>query len=386
MNNLNIFISSTCYDLSHLRANISDFIIDSGHNPILSEYNSFPVSPDLTAVENCIKNVKENADILVLVVGSRYGSIIESGKSITNTEFLTAKQKGIPIFCFIDKSILTTLNIWRDNKNADFSRIVDNTKIFEFIDDIRTKRNLWVFPFEQSKEITETLKNQLSYLFKDSLKIKNMFDKNINEFFKSNLSERCLKILIEKSDYYEIEFLCQTLKDEIEKKEFLKNDIQYSILVEPKHFINDLQELSNWGVKRLNYFLTIIENLSNLIPVIIKFVNEAGQPSDIKGLYYTSIKYSQIFEQLLIWMIEVKSTYIIEEFSEIKTHLADMASTTVEQLWNYPIQMKNDLDNFIKENLLGNNIEKLELNLKIEINAEAQASFYKKIEEIKSKI
>lgn len=383
MNNLNIFISSTCYDLSHLRANINDFIKDSGHNPILSEYNSFPVSPDLTAVENCIKNVKENADILVLIVGNRYGRIIETGKSITNTEFLTAKQKGIPIFCFIDKSMLTTLGVWKDNKNADFSRIVDNNKIFEFIDDIRTKRNLWVFPFEQSREIIETLKNQLSYLFKDSLKIKNIFDKNIDDFFKINLSEKCVKILIDKNDYYEMEFLCQTLKDEIEKKEFLKNDIQYSILVEPKHFINDLQELSNWGANRANSLLIIIENLSNLIPVIIKFVNEAGQPSDIKGLYYASVKYSQIFEQLLIWMIEVKSTYITQEFSDLKIHLADMASNVVDQLWNYPIELKNTLDNIIKENLLGNNIDKLELNLKLEINKEAQLKFNKKIEEIK---
>lgn len=386
MNNLNIFISSTCYDLSHLRANISDFIKDSGHNPILSEYNSFPVSPDLTAVENCIKNVKDNADILVLIVGSRYGSIIESGKSITNTEFLTAKQKGIPIFCFIDKSILTTLSIWKDNKDADFSKIVDNNKIFEFIDDIRSKRNLWVFPFEQSREIIETLKNQLSYLFKDSLKIKNIFDNNIDDFFKINLSEKCLKILIDKNDYYEMEFLCQTLRDEIAKKEFLKNDIQYSILVEPKHFIDDLQELCNWGVNRLNSFIIIFENLSNLIPVIIKFAGDKNQPSDIKGLYYASIKYSQIFEQLLIWMIEVKSTYIVEEFSDLKIHLAEIPSIAIEQLWNYPIEMKNNLDNIIKENLLGNNIDKLELNLKPEINNEAKLKFHKKIEEIRQKM
>ncbi len=59
MNKLNIFVSSTCYDLSQLRTNIYDFIIDSGHNPILSEFNSFPVSPDLNAVENCIKKCKK---------------------------------------------------------------------------------------------------------------------------------------------------------------------------------------------------------------------------------------------------------------------------------------------------------------------------------------
>ncbi|WP_415579538.1 DUF4062 domain-containing protein, partial [Elizabethkingia anophelis] len=125
MNNLNIFVSSTCYDLSQLRANLSDFINTCGHNPVLSEYNNFPISTELNTIENCLKNVKENADIFVLVVGSRYGSTIETGKSITNIEFLTAKQKGIPIFCFIDKSILSILNVWKNNRDADFSNIVD---------------------------------------------------------------------------------------------------------------------------------------------------------------------------------------------------------------------------------------------------------------------
>lgn len=250
----------------------------------------------------------------------------------------------------------------------------------------RTNRNLWVFPFEQSREIIETLKNQLSYLFKDSLKIKNIFDKNIDDFFKNNLSESCLKILIEKNDYYEMEFLCQTFKDEIEKKEFLKNDIEYSILVEPKHFINDLVELSDWGINKLNSFIMIFENLSNLIPVIVKFANDIEKPADIKGLYYASIKYAQIFEQLLNWIIEVKSTYIIEEYSDLKVYLSDIPSIVVDQLWNYPYEIKRNLDFIRSENLLGKNIDRLELNLTPQINTEAKIKFHKKIDEIKTKI
>ncbi len=319
---------------------------------------------------------------MVLIVGNRYGSVIETGKSITNTEFLTAKQKGIPVFCFIDKSALNALNFWKDNKDADFTRFVDNKKIFEFIDDIRTKKNIWVFPFEQSKEIIETLKIQLSYLFKESLKLKSILDKNIDEFFKLKVSEKCLKILIEKNDFYEFEFLYQTFIDEIEKKEFLKNDIEYSILVEPKHFINDIQELSSWGSNRLKTVMSIISNINNLFIALIKFVNERGKPSDLKGLYYTSIKYSQIFEQLLNWMIEVKSTHIAEEFSALKIHLAEMVSHVVEQLWNYPYEIKSQIENTKKQQLLGEVISDLNFNLKLNINNEAQLKFQQKIQEI----
>ncbi|AZA54361.1 DUF4062 domain-containing protein [Chryseobacterium sp. G0201] len=384
MNNLNIFVSSTCYDLSQLRANLHDFITKSGHNPVLSEYDNFPISPELNSIENCIKNVKENADILVLIVGNRYGSIIENGKSITNTEFLMAKQKGIPIFCFIDKNTLNALNFWKNNKDADFSHIVDNKEIFEFITDIRENKKIWTFPFEQSQDIILTLKIQLSHLFKSSLKVKNILDRDISDFFKLNLSEKCLKILIEKNSFFELEFLYQTLIDEIEKKEFLKNDIEYSILIEPKHFIKDHFDLPAWASSRTFSHSNTITNLIGLSDMLQKFIGEPGKPSDIKGLYYASVKYSQIYEQLLNWIIDIKSTYIDPEFEDFKVCLSDIARHTAEELWNYPFEIREKIIKSKNEELSGNsNI--LDLNLTLTANDEAHKKLNLLIKKLETK-
>ncbi|MCH5715360.1 DUF4062 domain-containing protein [Niabella hibiscisoli] len=218
MTNINIFVSSTCYDLAQIRADISEFITNSGHNPILSESENFPISPELSTVENCIKIVKDHADILVLIIGSRYGSVIGNGKSITNNEFLVAKQKGIPIFCFIEKSVLIALNFWKNNKDGNFNGIVDNVQVFEFIDEIRNNSKIWNFTFERAQEIISTLKIQLSYLFKESLKIRQIYDDEIPDFFKLNVSERALKILIQKNPGYEYAFFAQVFVDEMEKE------------------------------------------------------------------------------------------------------------------------------------------------------------------------
>ena len=94
MAQVNIFVSSTCYDLSQIRHDIKQCILDFGHNPILSEMKNFPIDPNLTSSENCINTVKSEADIFILIIGDHYGSVLESGKSITNTEFLTAVNKG----------------------------------------------------------------------------------------------------------------------------------------------------------------------------------------------------------------------------------------------------------------------------------------------------
>lgn len=168
-----VFVSSTCYDLKQIRNDIRDFISDHlGYEAILSEFDSFPLEPEITAVENCIRAVKQRADIFCLIIGGRYGSIANSGKSITNLEYINAKAKGIPIYVFVEKSILTILPVWEKNRDADFSDVVDNSKLFEFVSELRGKENIWVYGFENAQDIIRALRRQLGYLFYDSIKIR----------------------------------------------------------------------------------------------------------------------------------------------------------------------------------------------------------------------
>lgn len=154
-----VFVSSTCYDLKQIRQNIRDFIEDDlGYEAVLSEYDTFPIDPDMDTVNNCLRVVEERANIMVLIVGGRYGNITDHGeKSITNLEYLRAKMKGIPIFVFIDQSILNILPIWKKNNTADFSEIVDSPKIFEFVDILRNKDSNWVHEFNNGKDIIDCL-------------------------------------------------------------------------------------------------------------------------------------------------------------------------------------------------------------------------------------
>ena len=125
-----IFVSSTCYDLKQIRRDIREFIeADLGYEAILSEYDSFPIDPDKDTINNCLRVVEQRADIMVLIVGSRYGYITDHGeKSITNLEYLRAKAKGIPIFVFIDQKVSNILPVWKKNKEMNFSDILLDTE------------------------------------------------------------------------------------------------------------------------------------------------------------------------------------------------------------------------------------------------------------------
>jgi len=73
-----IFVSSTCYDLKQIRQDIREFIeADLGYEAILSEYDSFPIDSDKDTINNCLRVVEQRADIMVLIVGSRYGYITD---------------------------------------------------------------------------------------------------------------------------------------------------------------------------------------------------------------------------------------------------------------------------------------------------------------------
>ena len=169
MNNARIFVSSTCYDLSAVREDLRAFITDLGHVAVLSEYNSFPINPQESAIDNCRKNVREHTDILVLIIGGRRGYVeAETGKSITNLEYDTAMQAGIPCFVFIKKEVLTLLPHWKKNGNGDFTPDVDSPDVFRFVESIRSA-NRWTFAFERTEDIKSVLSLQWSNLFRELL-------------------------------------------------------------------------------------------------------------------------------------------------------------------------------------------------------------------------
>ena len=161
-----VFISSTCYDLKHVRNDLKNVIEeDIGLETLLSEYYSFPIDPSIGTVENCLRIVEQRADIFILIIGSRYGSTLDNGKSITNLEYLRAKAKGIPIYAFVDKTIIRNIPLWKSNPTMDFSSVVDSPQLFNFTEEVMAIDSVWIHEFEVSKDISTIIKSQLYYLF-----------------------------------------------------------------------------------------------------------------------------------------------------------------------------------------------------------------------------
>jgi len=376
MNKVNIFVSSTCYDLSQIRADMSDFISGLGHQPFLSEFDDFPINPNNQTIENCIDNVKNEADIFILIIGNRYGSILETGQSITNLEFLAAKNKNIPIYTFIDKKILSALTFWKKNKDSNFDGIVDNVQIFDFIEDIRVNHRLWSFEFEKAQDIISILKTQMSYLFKDSLSFRTKLLNTKSPVLNLPISNKALNIVLEKNGYFEVLFIAQTLVDEISKYENLKNDYVYGISLHTKTHVMTLEEIIPWMLQRSKYIINLVNSVSNLFQKPLKiYFGELGVPSDLKGLYYVSVTYGKIFESIIDWTIETSSTNVPEECIEIRDTLSKFSSDLIEEMWAYPVEYLNSLEAWKNKSFIGATKEDLQFNIKLGMDENVTKKF-----------
>ena len=96
-----VFISSTYEDLKAERQKIIDTVLS---------LNQFPVGMEMFAADNeeqwvTIKECIDCSDYYILIVGNRYGTIIDSGEyeglSYTEKEFKYALSQNIPVLAFV---------------------------------------------------------------------------------------------------------------------------------------------------------------------------------------------------------------------------------------------------------------------------------------------
>ena len=175
-----------------------------GYEPVMSDYNDVLFDPADHTHTSCIDEVM-HADMVVLIIGSRYGGQAipaiqdmldfpkiagqsrstdllndKSKISITQSEILKAVAEDIPVYTFIQGDVYHDHFVYERNKsNVDIAKeimypSIDKNEtaiyIFEFINYLRgLSKNNAIFSFEKFDDITSALTNQWSGLFQSLL-------------------------------------------------------------------------------------------------------------------------------------------------------------------------------------------------------------------------
>lgn len=153
-----IFISSTYEDLKDERKKVQDTILEMYQFPIGMEMFS---AADEEQWE-IIKETIDSSDYYVLIIGHRYGTVIEEGEysgiSYTQKEFRYALEQKIPVLAFlIDSSVPVIL----DNIEKDDTK---NRKLNEFKNEVKTGRTVqwWTSTEDLASKVMNSLNKQIS--------------------------------------------------------------------------------------------------------------------------------------------------------------------------------------------------------------------------------
>ncbi len=164
-----VFVSSTYFDLKHVRADLNAFGEQMGLDMVLFEHGDIPYPGDRSLETSCLEEI-DKCDIVVSVIGGRAGhkatesSALDGNDareeaekkwvSISRREVEHAVELGRQMFFFVDSMVHAEYGTYARNREVAGGikwSYVDSERVFEFIEYVyKLEINNAVFPFETS--------------------------------------------------------------------------------------------------------------------------------------------------------------------------------------------------------------------------------------------
>jgi hypothetical protein len=333
-----VMVSSTFYDLKQVRRDLDDFLgSQMGYQCLLSEMSSFPIDPDLDTIENCKRRVRDDADILVLIIGGRYGSIdSRTAKSVTNLEYLTARAKGIPIYVFIERKIVDMLHLWKDNQGIDFSKVVDTPQLFEFVDQIRTQDKTWTWPFDVAQDIVAALRLQFAHAQLQGLKLRSMLAGSQIPDHLNGVGPDALRVALEKPDSWEFLLFFHCLANEVERRKDRLRDYDAGLRLGLAENVPAIIA-GDWVTTRIHELLGLLDSAGRLVNVEAQTAfGPPGRAGDASYIVWSAKKLGESLDFALEWSQRVRCARVDEPFEPVVAELQKFSADFIQQLREKP--------------------------------------------------
>jgi hypothetical protein len=360
-------VSSTFFDLQQVRADLLDFIQgQAGYQPLLSEQSSFPVDADLDTIENCRRRVERDADLLILVIGGRYGSIGDkSARSVTNLEYLAARSKGIPIFAFVKREVLTALTLWEKNPTADFSSIADTSKLFEFVREVRSVHKVWTHQFDTAQDIVVALRSQFAHLAAEGIRWKEKLRDPLPAWI-VGLRGRALMIALERPRLWEHLLLVQAIRDELDLRSERRREHELGLYFQTGEQLQGV-EIVAWSQVRMREIMRIGNGLTLIFgQPVIDAMGPPGEPGNPELIIFVARKMGAAYEASLDWARRVRTAHADEIWSRTLEELGKLVNDLITEIDRWSTASLDSV-NAAAETFVPGVKVKLDLSLKISI-------------------
>ena len=302
----NVFLSSTMYDLSELRAQLRQFIEGLGWRAVMSEHDSFPIDANQTTVENSRRNVRENADVFVMVVGARYGSVdAEADKSVTNLEFVEARTRGVPVYVFVNKDVLAQLRCVEGKPRG---RLLGRRR---HTTDIRVHRLV----ARRWRVLDVRIRHRRGH--------------------RERPEGDALMLALRRDQYWEIRLFATVLEEELDRREPLRREIEHGLASDDVTFV-DIVDLGSWALDRLDEVQRLVQTASTIVDSYMpQALGEDGVPGDPIELVAVARRLAQVWEDSARWSLRCRSVRVDDRAERVVDLLANVNAPMLDELWEF---------------------------------------------------
>jgi len=342
MSRTKVFVSSTFFDLAQVREDIRNVILQMGHEPLLNEYPSFPVTPNVDTIENCKKAVR-GSDFLVLIIGGRRGSLdAVTGKSVTNIEYEIALEAGIDCFVFVNEQVMTLIEVWKKTPEDDFSAFVDSPQVFQFISGI-TAAQRWIFTFKRASEIGEILRNQFSIFFKDLLQRKREGRLDpIREFLAE--SPKARQLAQDRPHLWEYRLLEELLRTKLSALHQSCEDFNRGLLFKPRRPIG-AAEYVDWFAHKMDEPVAYVQIMKVAMEEdLMAACGKPGEPGNPIQILHAVNRMINACQSLLDWEMEIESLRPPDHLQALGQSLQGITFGVIQDLKRVPEDLSKALE------------------------------------------
>src|SRR5262245_46593008 len=122
---LQVFVSSTCYNLRDLRAAIRAWLKQLGLTPLMSDEGGFPHIDGMPPYATCLRALEE-CPLVIVVIDRRYGMSFQDwgpypqfkGCSSTHAELRHELDSGKRVLVYVHVVVCNFYEAWRKNRQA----------------------------------------------------------------------------------------------------------------------------------------------------------------------------------------------------------------------------------------------------------------------------
>jgi hypothetical protein len=362
-----VMISSTFYDLAYIRREVANFITtELGYRALVSESSSFPLDPDLGTLDLCRKRVEDDADILVLIMGLRYGSIDERyGKSITNIEYLTARHKGIPIYAFMTSDLIAGLeSADKHDDNAD-------PRLIAFAKEVRDEDGVWVFGFADVAEIISCIREQFAHLFALGLLFRRKLASATDSTMES-LPSKAMDLAVYTPIGWEYEFFGELLRHETETRLDLRDRYDLKLSGGPSITL-PIEAVPRWVNEKMQHAMGLVADLGILMNERLQeALGAPGASGDRRSIARVARQCGVVYEDAIRWVLDMRRMLLESDLKEGVQYIERALDDVIVQVGKFGLELSTDIAE-LREWSKKHPGEKVERNFTLSITTDQEA-------------